>query len=585
MTDTHRGAKVGTRVALLVSHAIVATHKALLGTKHKLAMMVFRAISDEISKEVDTTLGPILSDLAARHPEDGAAHELLSFMATEHGQLKALVGQGLAQSGLLWPLSQILNNALAPAVYDALRHSAQSLPDASTVAQIAAQGLEPFGNAVNDIAAWGYNAGWAGSMIAASQTWPDSSLIQTMRNRGLIDDSEAKTYLKRAGLPDQAIDIVLATRVEPLAPAEAALAVLRGNMTQADGTRAAELWGVQPDDFDILVKNTGEPIDLTQLQEAYRRHIIDETRLVHGILQSRVRNEWIDVVKALRYGPMSVADAVNAHVQNHIDEATMRSIADENGLVPGQVDTLYLTAGEPLSRGESSELVNRGLMTEAEFVQDLRESRLKDKYISKAFELRRRLLEPRMLSSAVEVGAVAHDYAIQIAMMYGYNQKDAQILVSEGSARKLRTYRDRVVAGIESLYEANAITAEQASELIKPLGYEGSEAQFILEAANFRRNERLLASGISAVRSKYVGRHITIQKASSYLDAMGIPSGQRDTLLGVWAIEHAANVKQLTEAQVTKALKLQLITAQQATDRLIAMGYDAADAALLIGGA
>lgn len=585
MTDAHRGAKVGTRVALLVSHAIVATHKALIGTKHKLAMMVFRAISDEISAEVDQTLGPILKSLAAAHGETGEAQPLLSFMATERGQLKALVGQGLAQSGLLWPLSQILNNVLAPAVYDALRHTPQSLPDASTIAAIAAQGTYPYPNAVNDIAAWGYNAGWAGSMIAASQTWPDSSLISTMRNRGLIDDSEAKTYLKRAGLPDQAIDIVLATRIEPLSPAEAALAVLRGNMTNADGTQAAGAWGIDPATFDVLVANTGEPIDLTQLQEAYRRHIIDQDRLVHGIRQSRVRNEWIDVVEALRYGPMSVADAVNARVQNHIDEATMKSIADDNGLVPGQVDILYLTAGEPLSRGEASELVNRGEMTEAEFVQDLRESRLKDKYIARAFELRRRLLEPRMLSSAVEVGAVSHDYAIQVALSYGYNKKDAEILVNEGSARKLRTYRDRVVAGIESLYEANAITGDQAQDLIKPLGYEGSEAQFILEAANFRRNERLLASGISAVRSKYVGRHITAQKASGYLDAMGVPSGQRDELLAVWGIEHAANVKQLTEAQVMKALKLQLITTQQATDRLIAMGYSAADAALLIGGA
>ena len=585
MADAHRGAKVGTRVAMLVSHAIVATHKALLGTKHKLAMAVFRSISDEISKEVDDTLGAVLRELAQRHGDDKTGSELLAFMATQHGQLKALLGQGLAQQGLLWPISQILNNALAPAVYDTLRHSAQSLPDASTIAQIAAQGTEPFGAAENDIAAWGFSAGWAQSMIAAAQSWPTYDLINTMRNRGFIDDTVARTLLKRSAMPDQVIDQVLATRFQPLSPADAALAVLRSDITEAQGTQIAELWGVQPDDFRLLIGNTGEPLALMQLLEAFRRGFIDQARLDRGILQSRVRNEWIDVATKLRYAPMSVADAINAWVQNHISEQDADRITQENGLEPGMFKILYETAGEPLSRGEANELYNRGEMTEAEVIQDLRESRLKDKYIPHALLLRRRLLEPRMLSSAVQVGAVSHDYAIKVAMMYGYDQTDAEILVREGSLRKLQTYRDRVVSAVESAVVDNIMSPEQAVPIVKDLGYSEQEATFVAEATRFHQDAHLVTSAVSAIRSKYIGRHIKIQEASGFLDALGIPAAQRDHLLSLWQVEHAAAVKQLTEAQVIKALGLQLITQPEAQARLEAMGYNATDAELLIKGA
>lgn len=585
MSDAHRGAKIGPRVANLVSKAIIATHKALIGTKHKLAMMVFRSISDEISHEVDQTLGPVFKSMAERYDPNGDLHGLLTFMAHNHGQLKALVGQGVAQSGLLWPISQIINNALAPLVYDALRHDAVSIPDAATVAQSVAQGTTSYGEGENDIAAWGFNAGWAQSMIALAQNWPSPDLVLVMRNRGLISDSEAKTFLKRASLPDEAIDQTLATRYEPLSPADAALAVLRGNMSHEEGVAAAEQWGVVPSEFEILIGNTGEPLALMQLLEAKRRGFIDDARLVRGILQSRIRDEWVDVAEKLAYAPMSVADAVNAVVQNHLPMAEGERIAEYNGLEAGQFGILYQTAGEPLSRTEMSDLVNRGEATIAEFEQALRESRLKDKYNRQAILLRRRLLEPRMLASAVQSGSVSHAYALQVAMQYGYDKRDAEILVSHGSASKLKTYKDRVVASVESLYEDGAIPEAEAAAIIKSMGYEDTEVKFILEAARARKDAATIKSGISAIRSKYVARHITIQQASGLMDALGVPSEQRDAELKLWVLERAADTKTLTEAQVVKAVSKQLISPEDGLKRLEAMGYNTTDAGLLLQGA
>jgi hypothetical protein len=585
MSDAHRGARVGTRVATVVSRAIVATHTKLLASKHKLAMLIFRAISDEISEEVDHTLGPILRDMSERYPDDGPAAALLTFMAEDHGQLKALVGQGLAQQGLLWPLSQILNNLLAGGVYDALRATPNSLPDAATIAQTAAQGTTDYGQAINDIAAWGFNAGWGDSLIAAAQAWPSSAQVLDMMNRNLIDPQAARTLLKRTGLPDEVINNVLATAIQPLPPADAALAVLRGTLTHDEGSSIAQESGITPDTFNTLIDNTGEPLGLMQLLEAYRRGFIDQATLKRGILQSRVRDEWIDTAEKLRYSPMSVSDAVNAVVQNHMGEDAGKSIADQNGLEPGAFDMLYQTAGEPLSRTECEQLYNRGLMTQTELEQALRESRLKNKYVSQAFELHTKLLEPRVLSESVTAGAVTHGDAIKLAMEAGYTEANATILVGMGSLNKLKTYRDRVVSAVETMYEDSAISQDQAVTVVKAMGYTDQEASFIFEAADLHRQSKVVGSAISVIRSKYLGRHITQSEASGSLDALGVPSAQRDYLLNAWSVEWSAETRQLTEAQIVKAVKLQLITADDGQTRLMNMGYNQTDADLLLEGA
>jgi hypothetical protein len=67
------------------------------------------------------------------------------------------------------------------------------------------------------------------------------------------------------------------------------------------------------------------------------------------------------------------------------------------------------------------------------------------------------------------------------------------------------------------------------------------------------------------------------------LDAIGMPATQREYLLRLWVLEESANVRTLTEAQVIKALKDQLISVEDAAGRLVAMGYSETDVSILLG--
>jgi hypothetical protein len=582
MPDNTHGVKTGTKIAMLMSQAMVSTHAKLLHIKHKLAMSIFHAISDEISSETQRVLGPYLENLLANpelHP-DIRPH--IEFLAHEHGQLSALAGTTLAASSILGSIAQITNNFLAPTVGSIIGGSPNLIPDASVLATIMARQGTIGGTDIWAFHYQGIKDDFAQEMIDAARQYPSPADALEMLRRGLISQAEFDLAIRRNAIPEQYLSAWRRMERIPLPVAEAALAVLRGNMTSAEALKVAADAGLSPADFNVLIGNTGEPLALMQLLEAYRRKFIDKATLDKGIKQSRIRDEWIPVAEQLRYSPMSVSDAVNAVVQNHLAQDVAQRYAEENGLDPTAFPTLVETAGEPLSRTEMEQLFNRGLVTQADVEQALRESRLKNKYITDAFKLHVRLLEPRMLSSAVRDGSITKAEGIRKAMEYGYSESDATVLVSQATASKLRTYRERELSAVEVLYENNAISESELTTLAGELGFDADETKAIAAAAEYRREEKVMATAISVARSKYLAHHMTDNDATNYLSAVGIPSAQTQYLINVWSLERTAYVRELTEAQIIRAMKKQVITPEDALTRLTNFGYSDADAKILI---
>lgn len=585
MAQVHGGAKLGTRIATLVSNAIIYTHDRLHSAKHRLAMAVFSTISDVVSEEVHDTIGPILRRMHDEHDPDGLAYGLMHFAATRNGQLQAAIGTAASASGVLSSVSEIVNNELSPSVRGILKSNPHLLPDPNTVARLAAMNLSTDQNAVDAINEQGIDAGWANAMIAAQHSYPDVTTALELLRRNKIEEAHFREWMLFNGYKNVDINYLEMLVQNPISAADAALALLRGNLTEAQALKIAHEAGLSDEDFNTLVNNTGEPLGLEQLLEAKRRGFIDDARLVKGILQSRVRNEWVDVAEKLAYAPITTADAVTANVQGHISEDQGRSVANQNGLEPGWFDILVATAGEPLSRTEMEELFNRGLVTEQQVKQALLESRLKNKYTDLAFALHSKLLPIRNLSEAVEFGSLTLAQGVAEAMKQGYSEADATALIHAASARKLQSYRHSAVSAIETLYVDNVISEDDALSQVMSMGLDEAEAKAVLAGAEYKRDARMVASAMSAIRTKFVARHIDQPTASGLLDGLGIPSDHRDQQLALWSIERQANVRLLTPAQVIKANKLGFMDDTQTLEYLENLGYSANDASLLMQGA
>lgn len=577
------GAKLAPKVAKLVSESVVYSHLKLVHVRHKLAMSIFHTISDEISSEVDVTLGPILAKLHEITPEDHPAYPAIHFMHTASGQLKALAGTGLQISGLLGSISTVMNNELAPVVYTYVKSNPHLLPDIATISQLYSTGRIGAAEAVDAMNQLGIPASWANNILPMSYTWPDLGSALELLRRGDITRDQFAQWMGLNGIQEAAVGELAKLTGTELSPADLALAVLRGNMSQAEGTAQAAKSGTDAAQFSVLIGNTGEPPGLQQLLEGYRRGFIGRAELEKGIKESRYRDEWIPLLEQLRYEPMSVADAVNATVQDQLPADAAKKYADENGLQPGDFDILLNTAGEPLSRTEMEQLYNRGLVTQAQVDQALRESRLKNKYNGLAFQLHARLLPVSDIQAALRVGAMTQGQAVEKAMEYGYSKDDATIAVTAGINSRILQFRDRVVSSVVTLTEDGLMLPSDAQKVIDSLGYTPGQSKFIIESAQFHLESKYLNSAVTAVRSRYISHHITERQAEGALDSIGVPASQRDYMLGIWKIEHDADVAVPSATVIGRAVKKGAITEEQGIARLVDLGYSEGDAAIVIG--
>ncbi len=579
------GSKLGPKLVHVISETIVATKRKLLDTEHKARVHSMQTIIDRAGKEIADLYRPVWEEtLAEQDMPDVIREHVTKIMSGQH-QWQAIAGTALSQTGAASALGTIISNFLAPGVRFAVSKDPQLLPVPELLVSLGAKGAMDWADVYNYSHGAGYADFTLDALKQASFAWPDVTTTLELLRRHIIGRTDAEHYLTRNGIPPAVIPQLL--RLETVVPSPADLAdmVVRGIKTEADGAVVAAESGVTASDFRDLTLLTGQPPGLEQMLEGYRRGFIDRATLVRGIRESRYRNEWIPLLEQLRFSPISVADAVNAVVQNHLTAAEGEAISQLNGLEPGQFSILQETAGEPLSRTEMEQLFNRGLVTQEQVNQALRESRVKNKYVDLAFQLHRKLIPVFQLERAIAAGAVDHATAVSIAMESGLSKRDAEIVTASGSAVKIDPYKKEVITAVATAYGDNTIPQADALQLIEKMGFAATEAKFIIEAEDFKREARIVSQVVTAVRGKYISRRIGRTQASNDMDAIGIPSPNRDFLLSLWDIELEANTRQLTEAQVHKAAKLGLITPEDGKARLTAMGYSPVDADLLLKGA
>lgn len=367
----------------------------------------------------------------------------------------------------------------------------------------------------------------------------------------------------------------------PLSAQEMAVAVTKGTMDFNDARAEAEHSGYSKDRLQWLVDITGDAPGPMELLAAYRRGIIDDARLEHGIRGGMLKNEWTDVIKQLRFVPPSSAEAIAALVQGHVDQATAQKWSAESGMLPEAFQALYETAGMPISPGEALDLMRRGEMSQSEVEQSIRESHVKNKYIPAIINLARKLIPPRSVGTMVAHGSLSQATGIQYLQMYGYTASDATAVVHNAMAQKHAATKELAKGEVFSLYEQQLIDEATAKSDLKKLGYDDAEITLLIGLADHKRETQIKSSAVKLTGSRYVARHITKDQASSNLGALGIPDAARQTIMKLWDLELAATPKMLTEAQVGALAKKGIIDLAEFTSRLQAMGMNDVDINLL----
>lgn len=473
------------------------------------------------------------------------------------------------------PITRQVNHAIEAAV-------TSQIYDPITAADLAARGIITTDFGASEAGGGGFDAKHFAGMLQAAYNYPALAEVLNMWNRGYLQESDVDQLLTLNGIPPQYQDSLKLLRRELLTPADLALAALRQNITVEQGIERSALWGLDEEGFTVLMGNTGEPPGTMQMLEAYRRGFIDRETLVKGILQSRVRDEWIPTIEKLRYAPMSTAEAANAVTRGYISYDEGASIAQQNGLEPDHWNPLYLSNGRPPSHTQLGELWLRGIITRDQYAQGIRESDIKDKYINDVIDLTVKfmpLFEARTLLNAGEITGKV--FAEQLTVQ-GYQPSVIKEILSAVGSGKGVTVKHLTASDYTDLYDAGAMNRTDTLHGLTTIGYTEADAETIVTVAETKSQAKLVATLITNIRTQFDRFKLDTEQARAELDKLGVQPAERDRLVQGWEIVRPQGTKTLTEAQTLKALKDGAITVQDCYMRLRGLGLDDVDAKLLM---
>jgi hypothetical protein len=583
------GDKLGPRLIQLATQHQMALRKQLAPLESAIAAAATQQLIDKAGEEVAGLWRPITRGVLAHHGDQLPAELAHIFGRMESGvhQWEAIAGNvAMASTSAI---SSVLSNYLFPTT-SALNEISPQLPvDAQTgAALVAANLLTPAGGFAN-AAKWGITADSFQLMWQLSQQIPGIAQLFALYNRGQIRHEDLTYWLQRSGIPPALVQPAASLAAQLIDPADAALAVLRGNMSTAEGYAIARQNGLTDAQFDVLVGNTGEPPAVEEMLMLRRRGLISEQLLDRAILQSRIRDEWLPYVKLLSVEPPSAADVLNALVQGQIQRPEAVKRFAEAGGDPTWFNAAYQSTANSPAPVELAEMANRGIIPwegtgpdSTSWREGFLEGRWKDKWAPAFRALAAYHPPPREIATLVKEGGLSQDEAMRLWEEAGLSPELAHLYWTAAHYTKTATAHHLAQSEIVRLYSDKAIDKATALGMLASVGWTGTDAAWLLDIADLQVTRTALEAAIAKIRSLYVAYKITDHVAAAALAALEVPASQATQLLKIWGLERGANVKTLTAGEITDAYHYEIIGIPEAQAELQAIGYTARDAWLLI---
>ncbi len=576
------GARLSTRVADVASRAVIDTKLRSAGYTRKVALSILDELFRVMDSEARAALNPWLKDILTNPDLPAEIRPLLSAIATPSGQWQMFVAGSATGAVMAGGLSQLLADLMAPAILPIIANHPNLPLSADVAAQAEARGVHIGLPPDAEAARAGLNGDRFDGLVELNRRVPELSEILTLYNRRLVTGKDAQAMMRRLGLSTHNVGLLFGLARTELTPEQLADLVNFGVLTEADAVSTAHHSGMSTEDFHRLVLGAGQPPALDAVILAWRRGILTEADVDRAIVQGPIRAEWIPAVKALQHEPLPLTEAADAVNQGHLTREQAERVAKLHGVSTEDFGVIVDNAGIPPGPQTVLDWVNRGLLTEREALDALYESRIKNKWVPKYLQSRYETIPPETIRVLMRHGALSTEEGVRRLQLRGLSPADAAVYAQSATAEKTQEQRSLSVAQVLELYVDQALSADEAGQVLSSFGYDEHEIGWQLVLADSRRLRRYQVAILNRIRTAYVARRMDEVEASGLMDEIGITPNERDGSILLWDIERATISKGLTTAQITSAYKRGLIDRQAALDRHMGDGYSPDDAEILI---
>lgn len=398
--------------------------------------------------------------------------------------------------------------------------------------------------------------------------------------------------IRETRLHDKWTPVIEALSAEILSPADAAAAVVRNFISQAEGVKIASQNGVAAAEFATLIHLSGDSPGPQQLAEALRRGLIPATgtgaattSFQQGIAEGRLADKWAPVIEGLAKIWPTPVDALDAALKGQISDAEGKALYARLGGDLQFYPWLLATVGDSPTPLEAAVMAARGIIAEGglgadvlSYAQAVKESRYRNKWANAYRQLAKHIPPPSTVTTLLSHRVIDADLAHTLLLENDMAPDLAAAYVAEAEYEAISDYRGLTESNVLDMYIAHLVNRDQATQMLSVLHVSAAAAALLLDQADMRYAMDSVNKSVQRIATLYTGRKIGTDTATAALATLGISTTAIDQIIQDWELQAAASVKILTESQIVDAWYYGIVSQDEAIADLAAVGYSPYDA-------
>ena len=384
--------------------------------------------------------------------------------------------------------------------------------------------------------------------------------------------------------------------VTPLAPPDAASAVVRNFLASADAAALAAKSGVDAATFETMTALAGDAPGPQQLAAALLRGLITESgtgpdavTFQQGIAEGRLADKWAPVIKALATLWPTPVDALNAVLKGQVTQAEGERLYTQLGGDPQFFTWLRDTQGEGPTPLQAADWARRGIIpwdglgpAATSYAQAVKESRYRDKWAAAYRDSVQYVVPPFSVITLLKDGAISKETATSYLRAAGAPADVITAMITEADATSLSAYRGITTSAALQMYYNRLITPADATSMLESLHVSKAAVPLLLAYVDMEKAIAQHNSAVTRVGTLYAARKITEATARQSLITLQVPAAALNEIIATWQLENSISVKTLTETQIVDAWAYQVLTQAEAETELGNIGYTPFDAWVLL---
>lgn len=325
---------------------------------------------------------------------------------------------------------------------------------------------------------------------------PPLELLYSAFRRGFIDSDRLRRGVVQGPIRNEWFDVLQRMQYRSMTPEQAASAVTQGHMGIGRGRQIAQEYGLNDDDFSIIVETAGRPPGVEFAAEAWLRGFVTDAEYDAMFLESAIKNQYLPVLRKMR--------------TRLVPQETARSLLAKGvASVEWTTDVLHKHG---FSTEDTEKLIAAATVEKTTKTRDLSLSAVRELY--------------------AEQEITAED-ATAMLVNLGYDEIEAAWELDLADLARIRTYRNAVISRVRAGFVKGLLTEADATTTLDGLQVPSARRDDLIVLWQIEREtvtRDLTPAQIVAAAKKTL---MTVATALSRLVGQGYDQGDASILLKV----------------------------------------------------